>query len=338
MRHQSIRMGRMGRMGRVGASVRAFVVTLAACGGGLAACGGGSVSASGSASGRLVIDELADPAALTGCATGDVPANLAIVADLRDSYHEMIVCGGLALDFSSSIANVLVNAALGRGRGSVMQYRGNGEFATPNGLMSIRTTLADGQPLAFDPLDPQSYLVGFQVSAQASSALDVAARGGSPLEVLGRAAGDVEIRFTAAGPGAALLGIAVDELRGGTLLTSPRRIARAIAAAIHVANRISVQDVKGGTTIHYILEGAPQPVADMLSRKAVPMKLVSIVATHASTGQSIRITDWTMQFKGDGGRVLDGAIALDVEGGTFPYAVRYTYPHRADPDVDLTCR
>ena len=67
-------------------------------------------------------------------------------------------------------------------------------------------------------------------------------------------------------------------------------------------------------------------------------KLASIEATRRSTGQRIKITEWTMQFRGDGSTVLDGSIALDVEGGAFPYSVRFTYPHRKEPDIELRCR
>jgi hypothetical protein len=68
------------------------------------------------------------------------------------------------------------------------------------------------------------------------------------------------------------------------------------------------------------------------------MQLASIVAERPATGQKIEVTEWTMQFKGDGGRVLDGTIGMDVEGGAFPYHVKLTYPHRVDPDIELSCR
>jgi hypothetical protein len=307
----------------------ALVLVLAAC------RTGGGVSGSASSS---VVDELTDPKALDGCATGDVTANLAIVADLRDSYHEMIVCGGLALSFDAALVNVLANAALGRGGPSAMVYQGNGTYATSNGMMAIRTTLANGQPLSFAALDPQSYLVGFTVSANVGGVMNVAARGGSPWQVLGGVAGELDVQFQSEGPGFALLGLAADEARGGRLRLHPKRIADALGAQIRVANRISVQNEQGGTAIHYILDGAPQLVKDVLGEKAVPMTLASIVATRAETNQTIRITEWTMQFKGDGSTVLDGSIALDVDGGAFPYSVRFTYPHRKDPDIDLACR
>ena len=123
-----------------------------------------------------------------------------------------------------------------------------------------------------------------------------------------------------------------------SMLLDPKKLAKTIARNIYITNRISVDNEQGGTVIHYILEGSPQPLADNLDHKTVPMKLVSIVAEHKATGQTIRTTEWTMAFKGDGGKVLDGTIGVEVDGGAFPFAARFTYPHRMEPDIDLSCR
>src|SRR3954466_2313815 len=105
----------------------------------LAACGGGSVSSSASIS---IHDDLAvAPTALAACAKGDINANMQIVADLRDSYHEMIVCGGLTLQFSNSIQSVITNVVLQKAMGNGLAYQGNGVYATPNGVMWLRVTL-----------------------------------------------------------------------------------------------------------------------------------------------------------------------------------------------------
>jgi hypothetical protein len=308
------------------------LLVLASLAASLAACGGARVSGSLS-----INDELTDPRALGACATGDAKANLEIISDLRDSYHEMIVCGGLQLDFEASLVNVIANAALG-GKASAMQYRGDGVFATPNGMMLLKTTLADGRPLSANPLDPQSYLVGIRIGMQASSGIDAALSGGSPWKVVSKAAASLDIQFTARGPLFDILDLGSNAAMSTRLLLEPKKLAKAIAKNIYITNRISVDNDQGGTTIHYILEGSPQPLADNLDHKQVPMKLVSIVAEHKATGQTIRTTEWTMAFKGDGGKVLDGTIGVEVDGGAFPYAARFTYPHRMEPDIDLTCR
>jgi hypothetical protein len=293
-------------------------------------CGGARISAS-------ISDELTDPAALAACAKGDVRANLAIVADLRDSYHEMIVCGGLQLSFQNDLVNVIANAALGRSPAAQLRYQGNGIFATPNGMMLIKTSLPDGRPLAANPLDPSSYMVGLTVTANANGMVDAALTGGGAWGMLKKASANLDIQFSARGPLFDLLGPEMAS-SGFRLVLEPKRIAKAIAKNIMISNRISVDNNQGGTTIHYLLDGSPQPLSDAMDKKAVPMTLNTILATHEATGQSIRITEWTMQFKGDGGKVLDGTIALEVDGGEFPYAVRFTYPHRMEPDIDLTCR
>lgn len=307
---------------------RALCLALACC---VLACGGARVSAS-------IVDELTDPSALSACAKGDVAANLAIVSDLRDSYHEMIVCGGLQLDLENSLVNVIANAALGRGSASQLRYQGNGVFASPNGMMMVKTMLPDGRPLSANPLDPQSYLVGLTVTANASGMVDAALRGGGAWGVLKKASASLDVQFTAQGPLFDLLGMTSFDLRGGRALLDPKKLASAIAHHVQISNRISVDNEHGGTTVHYLLDGAPESLADSLDHKSVPMTLSSIVAERPDTHQTIRVTGWTMQFKGDGGKVLDGTIALEVDGGDFPYAVKFTYPHRMDPDIDLTCR
>ncbi|HWU90853.1 MAG TPA: hypothetical protein VN253_26490 [Kofleriaceae bacterium] len=299
----------------------------------LSACGGAGISTS-----VHVIDELTDPAAVAVCARGDVAANLAIVSDLRDSYHEMIVCGGLQLQFEQNLVNVIANLALGRGQASQLRYQGNGVFATPNGMMMIRTLTMDGRALVADALDPNSYLIGVKVNVNAGGLVGAASSGGGPWSLVKHASAALDLQFSGQGPLFSLLDLGANGGMSGRLLLDPKKLAKAIAKNIQVANRISVDNQQGGTTVHYILEGDPQPLSDTLDHKAVPMKLASIVATHEATGQTIRVTDWTMQFKGDGGKVLDGTIALDVDGGAFPYAVKFSYPHRMDPDIDLTCR
>ena len=297
------------------------------------ACGGARLSASAS-----VTDELTDPNAVAACARGDVRANLAIVSDLRDSYHEMIVCGGLQLQFEDNLVNVIANAALGRGQASALRYQGNGVFGTPNGMMMIKTQTMDGRALSADAMDPNSYLIGLQVTANASGMVNTALAGGSPWSLLKKASANLDVQFSAQGPLFSLLELGGNGGLSGRMLLDPKKLAKTIARNIKISSRISVDNQQGGTTVHYILEGAPQPLQDSLDHKSVPMQLVSIVATNEATGQTIKVTDWTMQFKGDGGKVLDGTIGLEVDGGSFPYAVKFSYPHRMDPDIDLTCR
>ncbi|HTL36957.1 MAG TPA: hypothetical protein VL326_27665 [Kofleriaceae bacterium] len=263
---------------------------------------------------------------------------MSLVSDLRDSYHEMIVCGGLSLQFNNSIQSVIANALLQKAMGTPLQYQGNGVYATPNGVMWIRVS-TDAGPLAFNAMDPQSYLAGLTVTVNAQGMVGGAMSGGGGLgSMLGRAAGhaDVQVSFQGEGPGFALLGITSQEARSGRLDKYLSRIEKSLGQLIKVENRVTVNNVQGGTNIQYILQSPPTPIGDMTGKKTVPMQLVSIQATNA-LGQQVAITKWTMDYKGDGGRVLDGTIGMDVTGGSFPYHVEMTYPHRAEPDITLAC-
>lgn len=275
---------------------------------------------------------------LQSCAAGDVGAQTSIVADLRDSYHEMIVCGGLSLQFNNSIQSVIANALLQKAMGTPLQYQGNGVYATPNGVMWIRVS-TDAGPLAFDAMNPQSYLAGLTVTVNAQGMVGGAMQGGGGWgSVLGRAAGhaDVQVSFQGEGPGFALLGITSQEARSGRLDKYLSRIEKSLGQLIKVENRVTVNNVHGSTNIQYILQSPPTPIGDMTGKKTVPMQLVSITATNA-LGQKVSITKWTMDYKGDGGRVLDGTIGMDITGGQFPYHVEMTYPHNPDPNISLSC-
>lgn len=308
----------------------------------LAACGGGSASGSASASASVSVsvavhDDLRDPTALAACAGGAAqPADLAIVSDLHDSYHEMIVCGGLALSWSFSVVSVIADAIAGKRGEPAMIYKGNGIYASRNGMMEIQTVLtSSGAVLSFNVLDPHSYFTGFSIRANAGGALSAAASG-RPWEAIGKATASASVAFQGEGPGFALLGMTVNEARAGKFDFA--RIKRSLGDQISVINRIDVKDSHGSTTVHYRLESKAQRLNDWIDGKKVPMTLAGIEATNSATGQSIRITEWTMDYRGDGGRVLDGTIGFDVEGSAVPYAVKFTYPHRAEPDVALACR
>lgn len=322
-----------------------LTVTLASCGPRRGAAGG--PNRPDDINTTPPVDELQDPthASIAGCVSGDVEAELQIVRDLRDSYHEMIVCGGLAVDFNNSVAGVITAAVIDRARGGKgFTYQGDGVYVAGNGMMVVRATAATdiggwkaGDPLALDILDPESYLVGIQIDA--SGVIDLAARGGSVTDILGKAAGTINFSFQAEGPAFALLGLNESEARERHLHIDPRKIEEALGTRIALANRVNVDDEKGKTRVNYHLEGPPRPVKDTRSDKNVSMQLIKIDAARAETNQAIQITEWTMQFHGDLSQgSLDGTIGLDVRGGAFPYHVLFTYPHRPTPDVKLSCR
>lgn len=146
-----------------------IVPIFASLAGALSGCGGASANGSASASVSVSIhDDLQTaPVALQGCAQGDIGAQMQLIADLRESYHEMIVCGGLSLQFNNSITSVIANALLQKAMGTPLTYQGHGVYATPNGVMWIRVSTAAG-PLDFNATDPQSYLQGLNVSVNAN--------------------------------------------------------------------------------------------------------------------------------------------------------------------------
>jgi hypothetical protein len=306
----------------------------------LAGCGGGSANGSASANvsvSVVVHDDLTNPAVISSCSGGaDAAANLAIISDLRDSYHEMVVCGGLAYSWSIAVIGVIADAIEHKKGQPLMIYKGNGIYASRNGMMEIQTVLTStGQGIGFDVMDPNSYLAGLSIQASAGASLSAAASGHWG-QALGQAAASAQVSFQAQGPGFALLGMTEGAARSGKFDLAS--IKHAIGDGISVINRIDVHDTHGDTTVHYILQGKPQKLGEWIDGQKVPMTLASVEATNSKTGQSINVTNWNMDYIGKGhGQILDGTIALDVLGGAFNYSAKFTYPHRAEPDIELAC-
>ncbi|MBK9036324.1 MAG: hypothetical protein IPL61_34605 [Myxococcales bacterium] len=324
------------------------VVPLIGLGGLLAACpkplaGGGSASASASvsvtvtfpdppASTAAPIDDLADRshASLAACATGDVDANLAIVADFRDSCHEMIICGGLTNTFSGAVFRMLVNAALGHKTGvDHITYQGDGRYRVGD-VMTLQMRLgADmsfghaGDVIPFDVLDLGTYFKRASISASASYALG------------GRAETSYAMTFDEVGPGVELLGLSRDT--AGPLKLQFQAMADALGHNVHAAQDITVSDHKGASAIDYHLSGPPTPIANLLGGAPAAQELTSIDARRTDTNQTIAVTNWAMQYQPGSTGTLDGSITFEVRGGAFPYQATFTYPHRKEPDVALSC-
>ena len=124
-------------------------------------------------------------------------------------------------------------------------------------MMMLRTSLTGGNGIGFDVLDPQSYLAGIVRPRQHGRAWR---RSWQMLPRSGRHRAPV----SALGPGSRLDLTAADT-RGGHLKISPKRIAEALASHISIADRIDVENQYGATTVHYLIDGAPQPLTQAIS-------------------------------------------------------------------------
>lgn len=279
-----------------------------------------------------IVDDLADPshAALAACATGDVDANLRLVADFRDSCHEMIICGGLTNTFSGAVFRMLVNAALGRPTGvDHIVYQGDGSYRVGD-VMTLQMRLgADlsfgraGDVIPFDVLDLGTYFKRASVSASASYTLG------------GRGETSYAMTFDEVGPGVELLGLS--RTAAGPLTLDFQAMANALGHNVLAAQDITVSDHQGASQIDYRLTGPAMPIANLFGGAPSTQALAGVTATRSDTHQSIAVTNWAMQYQPGSSGTLDGSITFEVRGGAFPYQATFRYPHRKEPDVTLRC-
>ncbi len=278
------------------------------------------------------VDDLEAPEAkLSGCARGDLSAALAIVNDFRDSCHEMIICGGLTNSFGVSIVSVLLGAALGKDVSiSTVKYQGNGTYQVGDVMVMTLVLGRDtswgkvGDVIPFDVLSLDSYFTKAKV--RATGGVELGPDGAQAQTML-------VLDFESVGPGIELLGLGASPSAG--VKVDFHELARSMADRIQVANVITVDDQKGDSHIGYRLSSPPIRFGELLGHSAQKMELVEVSGTRGA--QQIEVTDWGMQYQPGSSGTLDGTIDFTVRGGDFDYQVHFSYPHRKEPDVSLSC-
>lgn len=278
------------------------------------------------------VDALDNPAhpGLEACAGGDIKASLEIAQAFKESMHELVICGGMALQFSAAFVNVFINVALELDtRPGGLTYVGDGRY-TNGQLMNVvlvapyATSFGPaGTIIPFDVFDPANYFVDLAVSATAVTDLS------------GRVTTELSLDFSGTGPGVELLGLGA--VSGNQLTLSFDAIVDALAM-IEMRQEIVVQDKRGDIHVMYHVTSDGVPIGDLLfATSAAPMEIVDATVIDAGTGQVLEVTEWAMEFDGGSAGTMDGEVSFTVTGGDFPWAGTFVYPHRKTPDVTLSC-
>lgn len=146
------------------------------------------------------------------------------------------------------------------------------------------------------------------------------------------AATKLTLTFESVGPGIELLGLGPTPASG--VQVDFHEVARSIGGGIQVANVITVDDQKGDSHIRYDLKSPPVRFGELLGHSPQKVELVKVDASRGT--QTIEVTNWGMQYQPGSSGTLDGTIDMVVRG-EFDYRVHFSYPHRKDPDVTLSC-
>jgi len=178
------------------------------------------------------------------------------------------------------------------------------------------TFVQGGEPLAADPFQADSYLLGAQATEQG---------------------GSITLTFDDVGPLVSLLGQgAAPEspltLTQDDLLEIVERYGGMKADAV-----IHVDDEVDTSTITYDVESPAMFVRDMLLSAPMDLDMVSATGARQDLGQDMATLAWDVQYV-DASNALDGVIEVEVVGGAFDFHVRYDYlPVDPWPVITITC-
>jgi hypothetical protein len=267
--------------------------------------------------------------ACRGTSTDAVVANnVELALDVRESLHEMVVCGGLMFSLAGAVISVLIDAAQGNTRDPAgFMFDGAGTYTSPQ--MDVQFFLGEdtsfgkaGDIITFNVFRPESYLLGAKVDAKGS------------VDTSGKVKYSVTASFSGVGPGVELLGL-------GTSPASPIKVdTNGLLAAlgkIQISSKIHVKDAQAHGQVDYELAVDRAPLSQVTGGVKQSVQLVSLAGSRADLKQTAEIKSFTISFADVGNHALDGTVLANVSGGVFPFQVLYSYPTRAEPDVVLGC-
>lgn len=302
----------------------------------LAACGSQAKKSGPPENKSPAVDALEDPRhpGLEACrgsiSSGDLESNLEIARATKESYHEMVVCGGLNASISITLIQIMISAAAGKDTNpSGFVFDGSGRWSAGTQMdvtfhLGFDTKFGKvGDLITYNLFKLDTFFTGATIKATAS------------VNTKGEATTSLTMAFTGLGPGIELLGL-------GPEPKSPIVIdAGAIAASlgkIQLFSKVHIDDKKVNSHIKYELETLPMTLGQITAGEPAVMKLLNVSGERPDVGQKMTVTNFGIDYRDIGSGYLDGKIEVDMTGGPFfPYSVTYTYPRRNAPDVSLSC-
>ncbi len=245
-----------------------------------------------------------------------------IAYDFKQSAHEMIVCGGLSNQLTSSLyraaGSLLTDPA---GAPEAFSFE-DGRFVVRQDDVTMTVALAcgdfsigcsEGDSIAADPFQLDSYLVGAQEPEQDG--------------------GKLVIHFDEPGPLAGLLGQGRNpssplRLGVGDLASFENTITRLRANTV-----IDLATEEEDTTVIYSVRTGRIDIKEL--RDGTPADLDLREASAVRGDQTMTPLLWDIQNTPDG---IQGRIEMEVRGGEVEYTVSYDYTAgTSEPFIEMAC-
>jgi hypothetical protein len=309
-----------------------FAVSLLA----LAACGTKSQKSGPPENKTAAVDALEDPKhpGLEACrgsiSSGDLESNLEIARATRESYHEMVVCGGLNASISITLIQIMISSAAGKDTNpSGFTFNGTGMWSAGTQMdvsfhLGFDTKFGKaGDLITYNLFKLDTFFTGATIKATAS------------VNTSGQTTTSLSMAFTGLGPGIELLGLGPEPK--SPIVIDAGKIAESLGKIV-LKSKIHIDDKKVNSHIKYELETLPMTLGQITAGEPTVNKLLNVSGERPDVGQKMTVTTFGIDYRDIGSGYLDGKIEVDITGGPFfPYSVTYTYPRRNAPDVALSC-
>ena len=285
---------------------------------------------------------------LAACSGGftqkEIDRNLELAATLERDFGEQRACGILLRNFSFSLSHWFASAACGKlTRPIGFSYTGSGYYLV-GGTMAMQAKLArdtsfgkKGDDILFDVFDQGSYGDG-PMSFTATISAETSWSTNDPLDLNVRLKGLLNI--TQEKPkveGLELWGIPAD---GKPIEKQQEELAKTIGESVMFVADANVTSAMTTTSVGKVSYRftVPETTIDA-TYKSAPLgyQILDIVATDEMLNQSTSLIYYGVTFIPYPHGPLEGSMVVRVDGGLFPYYVKYSYPNRAAADVLISC-
>ncbi len=257
---------------------------------------------------------------------GELSDTFTIVADVEQSYHEMVACGALTVLIAeevSLIANQMVENPDDIGTPDGFSWNGEAyvtESATSGTVMDVTFHYgddfdvgADGEAILYDLFDADNYLV--------NPRLDV--------DYLTQ---ELILRYDDRGPLVELLGLGARPDRPIRLGLDDVDVFDGLFGRVKISSTVDVVDEReGGTDVVYTVYKTAQRLSPFLTSARLSWEVETTSADRLE--QHMETLSWSVDYSDSG---LDGTIDFEVSG-THPYAGSYKYSDATWASIDLSC-
>jgi hypothetical protein len=268
---------------------------------------------------------------LDGCSAGvsqsELDATLIVVTNTADSYHEMVACGGLAMDLTVSLVQVVASAVADAADVEIpgaYEYAGDGRYVTASSgtTMTVEYLLGGDYQLGneddvvpYDLFEWSNYLAGASVSVDELHQ-------------------ELEISYDAAGPLVELLGFGANPPNPLVVDLANVYTIGAPIERLKMRASVDVVDGQGANTVTYALQSDPRRLSPLLADGAIDYDLIA--AETRGTADHLTTTSWGVGYNDVAG-ALNGEIEFQVRGGAVPVDGTFTYAGSTYPTITLAC-